>query len=48
MKVITDILFVVGAVTICYGVSLIYFPVAIILAGLFIFLISYSLFRTSK
>ncbi len=48
MKVLTDILFVIGALITCYGVSLIYFPAAVIMAGLFLFLISFSLFKVIK
>lgn len=35
-KNIADILFVIAAIIICYGVSVIYVPAAVILAGLFV------------
>jgi hypothetical protein len=48
MKILPDIIAVIGAVIICFGVSLIYVPAAVILAGLFICLISFSLFKAGK
>ena len=42
-KNMTDILFIIGAIVICYGISRIYLPAAIILGGFFVLLASYSI-----
>lgn len=46
-KHISDILYVIGAAAICFGVAMLSIPVATILAGIFCILISYFIYRDS-
>jgi hypothetical protein len=45
---ISDILLIIGSLSVCTGVFMIYIPAAIILSGLFICLFSYSIYKAGK
>ena len=47
-KTLSDVLFLIGALVLCYGVSMMHLPTAIILAGVFVLLASYAIDKAAK
>jgi len=48
MKILSDILLIIGTVVMCYGVSMFCLPAAVVLAGLFIVYCSFTIHKAGK
>lgn len=48
MKILSDMLLIIGIMAVCLGVGMIYIPASIILCGLFLVYISYAIHKAGK